>query len=133
MTPQPSSAVPTGSTTATTQPAATGDRGLITVEVSPRQAEQIAQAYALDAVVGPYPPRGDLDDRRRHQVDVRTSQSRRPAPVVTQRAFREGREMGHHSQSFSERARISEVPDRNLTRQGSLWHRLFDGESTPRS
>ncbi len=54
VTPQPSSAVPAGSgTTATTQPQANvvQNKGLITVEVTPRQAEQIAEAYALNALV----------------------------------------------------------------------------------
>jgi pilus assembly protein CpaB len=49
---QPSSAVPTGAnTTPTTQPASAGNRGLITLEVTPRQAEQIAHAYAIQGVV----------------------------------------------------------------------------------
>jgi pilus assembly protein CpaB len=55
VTPQPAAAVPTasGSTTPTTQPAsaAVQNKGLITVAVNPRQAEQIAQAYALNSLV----------------------------------------------------------------------------------
>ncbi len=52
---QASSAVPAGTntndTTATTQPANNSNKGLITVEVTPRQAAQIAHAYAFNGTL----------------------------------------------------------------------------------
>ena len=48
---QPSAAVPTGSNTTPTTVAQAGNKGLITLEVTPHEAEQIAQASALNSIV----------------------------------------------------------------------------------
>jgi pilus assembly protein CpaB len=48
---QPAAAVPSGDNTTPTTQAQTGNKGLITVEVTPHEAEQIAQSYALNSLI----------------------------------------------------------------------------------
>ncbi|HEY1741449.1 MAG TPA: Flp pilus assembly protein CpaB [Acidimicrobiia bacterium] len=48
---QPAAAVPSGDNTTPTTQAQTGNKGLITVEVTSHEAVQIAQAYALNSIV----------------------------------------------------------------------------------
>ena len=50
----------------------------------------------LLAVLGAHAVRGDLGDRRRHEVDIGPAQRCRPAPVVAQRALGEGWEVRDH-------------------------------------